>query len=98
MDVKLAFYYGLGGAGWSLMRFYYKKMKDDVEFEPKRMVKTVLIGFGVGLYAAYLGQEASEDVFQAIMETGSSGMMITAIADSVVNFGLRAYEWLKEKL
>lgn len=93
MDYIIPVYYGLGAAGWSLMRYYYSVMGDKkVSFEGKRLVKTILIGFGVGVYVAYTGQEASPQIFQAVLESGSAGLKITAVVDSAVNFALRLWK------
>lgn len=93
MDYTLAVYYALGGAGWSLMRYYYAKMKDNkISWEYKRFLKTLLIGAGIGLYAGFLGKEASPDVFLALSTSSFVSLQLTAVVDTVVNFVIRLFK------
>lgn len=82
----------LGGLGWSLLRIGYHKAGEDVDVEYKRIAKTLLIGALVGAYASSQGETVSADVIDALLTTGGVSMGFTAIADTVVNLGIRLWK------
>jgi len=69
----------IGGFGWAMLAFFREYQKTTTSFEWKKLLKTLIIGAGVGFIAQWYG--LTFDAVQSMTIFGS----ITAVADKIVN-------------
>lgn len=80
MDYTNLAFGAVGGIGWSLVRFYREKQKNEkIEFDGKKFFKTLIEGGIVGLIAGVYGID-----FEMALALPIYGG-ITGVVDTVVN-------------
>ncbi len=63
----------IGGVGWAIIGFVKTRSTPDKKtvepFDPKKLIKTAIIGAAVGGYIGYSGQEFSLDLVSTLSES-----------------------------
>ena len=75
-------YGALGGVGWGILGYATAKAKDtDTEFDLKYFFKSVIVGAGFGIYAAYSGMaiDSVAGTAAAVPITGLAEKIVTVI-------------------
>jgi hypothetical protein len=75
-----------GGIGWAVVGLANNYSKAEPEpFDPKRSLKTVLIGAITGGYIGYTGQTFSSGLVEALAESAGVTAVVNKIVDAVWN-------------
>ena len=85
MDVLSGMALGIaGGISWAVIGLIREKTKPESEpYDPKKTVKTVIIGAVTGGFIGYSGQTLSYDLVTATAETAGITAMVNKIVDAV---------------
>lgn len=83
----------LGGVGWGIVGYVSNKSKDTkTEFELKYFAKSVLVGAGFGIYAAYTGMPIDG------VAASAAAVPITGLVEKIVTVIWNALRLGKNKL
>lgn len=93
-----------GGAAWAILgsiRNFTKqgemKVKNDkVEFNPKKFMKSIVVGAVLGGYAGSQGMVVSYDTLEALSMNAAIFTPATAIANKALGIIHNAVEWVRD--
>ena len=90
----------VGGVSWAILGALskYSKDKDNFKFKPKKFIKSVILGAGVGVVLAYQGVEVNAVTMEAFVEGSVMIAPLTAIADKANNLLWNALKPIRTKL